>query len=133
MNPDYKKYSLIELYDVKDNIDYELYPERYNLLLLEIKLREANPGAEPKPSKLNEEDRGSILKIIIAMCAIYFSFSLIQAYRFESIWYKNDREYFLDTNPEGFYFVVSVYIALLAATLYAFLKEIPNKKINKDT
>jgi hypothetical protein len=49
MNPDYKRYSLIELYDVKDNIDYELYPERYNLLLLEIKLREANLEAEPKP------------------------------------------------------------------------------------
>jgi hypothetical protein len=66
------------------------------------------------------------------MCAIYFSYSLIQAYRFESIWYKNDHEYFLDTNPEGFYFVVLVYVALFSASLYALFKEIPKslKSIN---
>ena len=40
MNPDYTKYTLVELYDVKDNIDKECYPKRYDLLLNEIRKRE---------------------------------------------------------------------------------------------
>jgi hypothetical protein len=41
MKPDYKSYSLEELYDVKDHIDKDKYPERYQALLHEIALREA--------------------------------------------------------------------------------------------
>ncbi|MEP1553505.1 MAG: hypothetical protein ABJJ44_01050 [Paraglaciecola sp.] len=42
-SPDYKKYSLAELYDAQQNIDKEAYPDNYQLLLAEIKLKENAP------------------------------------------------------------------------------------------
>jgi hypothetical protein len=75
MNPDYKKYTLIELYDVKENINMELYPERYKLLLCEIKLREQNPEGESAPEKLSEKDKVSITKVIMAMGFLFMEFN----------------------------------------------------------
>jgi len=127
MHPDYKKYTLIELYDVKEIIDKELYHERYELLLSEIKLREENPDDEPEPNKIDEEDTVSILKAFMSICAVYFSWTLIQAYKSGSIWYKRDHEYFLDTQPEGFYFVVTLNMIFIVTSLYIIFKDLGKK------
>ena len=132
MNPDYKKYTLIELYDVQENIDRECYPERYNILLHEIELREKNSESKVESNELTEKDKASISRVLLIISFPYFSWSLIHAYRYESIWYKHDKEYFLSSNPEGFYIIVSIYIALLVASLYAFFIEIPNKLFKRD-
>jgi uncharacterized membrane protein YqhA len=123
MYPDYKKYTLIELYDVKKNIDKELYPEKYEALLSEIKLREEHLDEEPKLNNLDEKDKASILKVIMSICAIYFSWTLIQAYKKGAIWYKRDHEYFLDTQPEGFYFVVIIHVIFIVTALYIVFKD----------
>ena len=117
MNPDYKKYTLIELYDVKDNIDKDLYPERYELLLSVIKIKEQNPGDEPKPSKLNEKDKVSILKAVMALCASYFAIALINAFVNGTIRSKGGYIYHLSAQPQGFYNLVLLHILFLIAAL----------------
>ena len=54
MEFDYNKYSLDELYDVEENIDRELYPERYEMITSLIDER-AIKLEKLKPSKISEE------------------------------------------------------------------------------
>ncbi|KXJ54355.1 hypothetical protein [Cognaticolwellia aestuarii] len=49
MHQDYSKYSLDELYDVEEHIDQDSYPERYQLILEQIRLKESI-NAEPLAS-----------------------------------------------------------------------------------
>ena len=41
MHQDYSKYSLNELYDVEEHIERDAYPERYQLILEQIRLKES--------------------------------------------------------------------------------------------
>ena len=131
MYPDYKKYTLIELCDVKKNIDKDLYPEKYEALLSEIKLREKHLDEEPESNNLDEKDKASILKVIMSICAVYFSWTLIQAYKTGAIWYKRDHEYFLDTQPEGFYFVVIIHVIFIVTALYIVFKDFGKRNSRK--
>lgn len=134
MNPNYKEYTLIELYDVKDNIDKDLYPERYKLLLSVIKIKEQNPEDEPKPSKLDKKDKESIAKAVMALCAIYLLWALINAFVNGTIRTKSGYIYHLSSQPQGFYTVVFIHIVLVIAALCIVFKDFGNKIVNnKDT
>ena len=122
MNPDYTKYALVELYDVKDNIDSERYPERYDLLLNEIRKREKNPEKEPEPQKLNKKDKAYIARFIALLCIPFFSWQLINAYKHGLIHFKNDQVYHLNTQPMGFYVVVFIHATCLAIALSSLFK-----------
>lgn len=81
MKPDYQSYTLEELYDVKVNIDKEAYPERYENLLIEIKLREeAAPKVMQKATKTkrkrtnNEKIVTSSFLLIVAIAVFYFEY-----------------------------------------------------------
>lgn len=137
MNPDYTKYSLVELYDVKGNIDSKRYPERYDLLLNEIRKREKNPEKEPEPQKRNKKDKTYIAKFIALLCIPFFSWQLMNAYKYGLIHSKNDRILHLDSDPMGFYVVVLIHFICLfiaLSTLFKGLgaKLVPNKQINQD-
>jgi hypothetical protein len=137
MNPDYTKYALVELYDVKDNIDSERYPERYDLLLNEIRKREKNPEKEPEPQKLNKKDKAYITRFIALLCIPFFSWQLINAYKYGVIHSKNDRVLHLDSDPTGFYVVVFIHFICLSIALSTCFKGlgaklVPNKSLKQD-
>ena len=110
------------MYDVKQNIDKKLYPQRYELLLAQISLKEQTPEKEPEPSKLSDKSKALILKVIMAMFAIFFSLGLINAFTSGSIKAKGGQVYYLATNPKGFYFIVFLHIIFLITALYITFK-----------
>ena len=138
MNPDYTKYTLIELYDVKDNIDNEFYPERYDLLLNEIRKREINHEKEPEPRKLiNKKGKAYLKFFLLFLCIPFFSWQLINAYKYGVIHSKNDHVLHLSSEPIGFYVVVFIHVSCLVIALCTVFKGlgakvVPNKQINKD-
>lgn len=127
MNPDYTKYTLVELYDVKDNIDNECYPERYDSLLNEIKKREKNPEKEPEPQKLNKKYKAYITRLLMLICVPFFSWQLINAYKYGSIHFKNDHVYHLNTQPVGFYVAVVIHAICLVIALRTVFKGLSAK------
>ena len=123
MNPDYTKYTLVELYDVKDNIDKECYPERYDLLLNEIRKREKNPENEPEPRKLiNKKDKAYLKIFLMFLCIPFFSWQLINAYKYGVIHSKNDHVLHLNSDPIGFYVVVLIHASCLVIALNTVFK-----------
>ena len=123
MNPDYMKYTLVELYDVQNNIDSELYPERYDLLLNEIRKREIIPEKEPEPQKLvNEKDKTYLKRFLAFLCIPFFSWQLINAYKYGVIHSKNDHVLHLNSEPIGFYVVVLIHASCLVIALCTVFK-----------
>ncbi|GLX76940.1 hypothetical protein tinsulaeT_02800 [Thalassotalea insulae] len=129
MNPDYTKYTLAELYEVKRNIDKECYPERYDLLINEIRKREKNPNKEPEPQKLNKKDNAYIKIFLMFLCIPFFSWQLINAYKYGLIHFKNDDVYYLKTEPVGFYVVVSIHFICLFIALRTVFKGLRAKSL----
>ena len=127
MNPDYKKYTLIELYDVKDNIDREYYADRYRLLLREIKTREERPENEPESVKLTQRDKVSITRVVMLLCIPFFSWLLIDAFKSGSIQYKGGHVYHLNEQPEYFYMLFSFYSVGLVISIFAVIKGVGAK------
>ena len=78
MEPDYKSYTLDELYDVKSNINKDAYPQRYKALQQELARREkAQPKVtvketvkKPKRKATNKEKiiSSAIMLIIVVVC-----------------------------------------------------------------
>ncbi|MCW8834049.1 MAG: hypothetical protein OQK09_16775 [Colwellia sp.] len=122
MNPDYTKYTLVELYDVKDNIDNESYPERYASLLNEIRKREMTPEKEPEPQKPNKKNKAYIARFIMLLCIPFFSWQLINAYKHGSIHFKNDHVYHLSAQPTAFYVAVLIHVICLLIALRTVFK-----------
>lgn len=137
MEPDYTSYTLSELFDVKENIDKRRYPERYQRLLTEITLRQSNNQeiANVNQSKgLSKSDKVFIAKVIVAICSFYFSWSLVRAYRIGMIESRGGHEYFIETNPQGFYFIVCLHAFALLFSILFILKDIqknPKKSAGK--
>lgn len=52
--PDYSNYTLSDLYDVASNIDQNKYPERYEFVISEIKVREGIQSSFPKETEKEE-------------------------------------------------------------------------------
>ncbi|MBA6290197.1 hypothetical protein [Colwellia sp. MB3u-4] len=128
MNPDYTKYTLVELYDVKDNIDKECYPERYDLLLNEIRKREKNPENKPEPRKLiNKKDKAYLKIFLMFLCIPFFSWQLINAYKYGVIHSKNDHVLHLNSDPIGFYVVVLIHASCLVIALNTVFKGLSAK------
>ncbi len=127
MNPDYKKYTLLELYDVKENIDKELYSDRYKLILDEIEIKKQQPEKEAEPKKFNKENKFLILKIVMVLCAVFFSWSLLQAYETGIVKSRGGHEYHLATNPKGFYLIVYLQALFLIFSIYFIFKRFGKK------
>jgi hypothetical protein len=107
MKPDYKSYSLEELYDVKDHIDKDKYPERYQELLHEIALREAAvPTSEViKPKR----KRSNIEKIITSA---FFFIAAIACIYYGKIPLKHGRELSMDNQPFLFWVTLLILVSL---------------------
>ena len=137
MEPDYTSYTLSELFDVKENIDKRRYPERYQRLLTEITLRQSKNQEITNINQsegLSKSDKVFIAKVIVAICSFYFSWSLVRAYRIGVIESRGGHEYFLETNPQGFYFIVCLHAFFLLFSIFFILKDIqknPKKSAGK--
>ncbi len=107
MKPDYKSYSLEELYDVKDHIDKDKYPERYQALLHEIALREA---AKPTSEVIKPERKSSNKEKIISS-AIFFMAAVACIY-YGKIPLKHNRELSMDNQPFLFWLSLLVLVGL---------------------
>ena len=81
MHQDYSKYSLDELYDVEEHIDQDTYPERYQLILEQIRLKEsvsAKPKPETKPLEIDKKPETISSRIIsIIFVAAFLLYSLV--------------------------------------------------------
>jgi len=122
MNSDYNKYTLLELYDVRENINKDLYPERYKRLIDEIEVREQNPEQVIESAKPNKEGMTLIVKVIMVLCVVFFSWSLFQAYETGSIKSRGGHEYNLAINPKGFYNIVYLKVFFLIFSIYCIFK-----------
>lgn len=111
MEPDYKSYSLDELYDVKENIDADLYPERFQSLAKEIKSRESKIDipVETGTNEENNSEGGVILRILMGIIALYLGWSVINAFVSGSISGRLGIEYFADSQPTMFYILVIIH------------------------
>jgi len=129
MNPDYKNYSLIELYDVKENIDKERYPDRYKLLIDEIYLKEQNPEKVSESTNKDKESKLVFIKFVSALCAVFFSWQLMTAYKTGIIHDRGGHEYHLSTNPDGFYFIVGIHVFFLIFSTWLVFKKFRKSEI----
>lgn len=117
-SPDYRQYSLSELYDVKEHIDKEAFPNRYKLLIDEIELRKQLPEQEAESSVFSKTEKILILKSIMVLAVVFFSHSLFKAYETGIITARGGDEYHLATNSMGFYFIVVFHALFLFYAIY---------------
>lgn len=73
--PDYSKYTLEELFDVRDHIDKDKYPEIYDIILSEISKKEAQKPLRMQPI----ETLSPIEKRILWIRRTYFILILISS------------------------------------------------------
>ncbi|MDR8525584.1 hypothetical protein [Shewanella fidelis] len=116
--PDYKQYSLSELHDVKEHIDKEAYPDRYRLLIEEIELRKQLPEPKAESRVFSKTEKVFILKSVMLLVAVFLSHSLFKAYKTGGITARGGDEYYLATNPMGFYFIVVFHGLFLFYAIY---------------
>ena len=107
MKPDYSSYSLEELYDVKDHIDKDKYPERYQELLHEIALREA---AVPTSEVIKPERKSNNKEKIIT--SAFFFMAAIACIYYRKIPLKHGGELSMDNQPFLFWFTLLVLVSL---------------------
>jgi hypothetical protein len=120
MNIDYKKYTLAELYDVRDNIDQDMYPERYQTLLAELKFREENDIEEAELTESYKSDKSILGIVLLILLSFYSLWTLITAFIDGSIKWKRI-EYSLAKQPEGFYILVALHIVFFIAFVYGLV------------
>jgi len=58
MDKDYSKYSLEELYEIKEGVNRELYPDRYNAVKELIEIRESSDTLSKEDACFVEESKG---------------------------------------------------------------------------
>lgn len=128
MNINYKHYTLAELYEAKATIDQQKYPERFQQLQQEIELRIKHPELEPSKSATNKKANFLFLKVIMALCVTFSMTELYGAIETGAIWYKRDHQYFLATQPQGFYLVCLLHVLFIVVGCYIVFKKPPVKE-----
>jgi len=58
MNKDYSEYSLEELYEIKENVNRDLYPDRYIAVKEQIEIRESSGALSKEDAVFIEESKG---------------------------------------------------------------------------
>jgi hypothetical protein len=122
MNIDYTKYSLNELYDVRENIDKSKFSERYKTLELEIKLREDSPKGKNEGNSLSKKDKSLIALILLGVASVFSVWIINSAIVDGSIKGRHGNEYFLATQPELFYFYIGLYLFIIFGFIYTLIK-----------
>jgi len=121
LNQDYSKYSLDELYDVEHHIDQNAYPDRYQLLLEQIKLKES-VSAKPKPiiktpeiEKKPETISSRIISIVFV--AAFLIYSLVSG----QIGAKG-KVLSVTESPEFFWGIITMLVSFILYDLFKIYK-----------
>jgi len=125
MQPDFSKYTLEELLDIEQNIDKNLYPERYERVCTLIKVREADP-VELNTIELKEKSSKIHRVLYIVAFFWFFAFYSIITGEFSL---KSYTATFAD-NPVGFFGGVGFYFGF-GLYLYFVYKKQYNKLKDK--
>ncbi|MBR9792968.1 MAG: hypothetical protein GYB58_14575 [Gammaproteobacteria bacterium] len=127
MEPDYKNYTVDELYEALDSIDKQAYPERVESIKTELKFKGYSEPEEPVEevfAEPEEEEKplGPISQLVAVLVAILFSWFAFNAIQSGSISGRRGREYTYDSSPIMFLFLLSVDLLLVVMPLYAVIK-----------
>ena len=131
MNPDYSKYTILELEDVLDNIDRTAYPDRYERAKEEYNRKANNPQvlqSEIEAETINSKERKLYTQAIISFILLgFFLVRTIDALYSGTIRFKTGPIVDLIINPEGFYFILFWHVVFVAFSLYLFCKSFTKK------
>ncbi|MBA6392407.1 hypothetical protein H4J38_16690 [Colwellia sp. BRX10-3] len=121
MHKDYSTYSLDELYDVEEHIDQDAYPDRYQLLLEQIKLKESvspkpNPAAKT-PEIVKKPKTISSRIISIFFVAAFLIYSLVNG----QIGAKG-KVLSITESPEVFWGIITMLISFVFYDLFKIYK-----------
>ena len=134
MTPDYENYSLDQLIDVRDHINKEAYPDRYELILSELEKRQALIAATTKdiiataPPEKVETQFGLIvtrhtlhqlivIKIFFALILIFFAALFYKGFMMQEVTSKG-RLFTLSDSPLGYIFQMMIYGGLSLLSLW---------------
>lgn len=87
MEPDFSKYDLEELYDIKESLDKEKFPERYSLLLDTIEKhpsQAANTQAVESDNAMRElfneykKEKSQVWKLFRGVIVMFVTFRIMQ-------------------------------------------------------
>ena len=125
MDPDFSKYNLEELYDIKESLDKEKFPERYSLLLDTIEKhpsQAANTQAVESDNAMRElfneykKEKSQVWKLFRGVIVMFVTFRIMQYL-----------EWSLNQQIMGAVIVVVVY-----ATILISINEFKFKKFKDD-
>ena len=125
MEPDFSKYNLEELYDIKESLDREKFPERYSLLLDTIEKhpsQAANTQAVESDNAMRElfneykKEKSQVWKLFRGVIVMFVTFRIMQYL-----------EWSLNQQIMGALIVVVVY-----ATILISINEFKFKKFKDD-
>ena len=125
MEPDFSKYNLEELYDIKESLDREKFPERYSLLLDTIEKhpsQAANTQAVESDNAMRElfneykKEKSQVWKLFRGVIVMFVTFRIMQYL-----------EWSLNQQIMGAVIVVVVY-----ATILISINEFKFKKFKDD-
>ena len=125
MEPDFSKYDLEELYDIKESLDKEKFPERYSLLLDTIEKhpsQAANTQAVESDNAMRElfneykKEKSQVWKLFRGVIVMFVTFRIMQYL-----------EWSLNQQIMGAVIVVVVY-----ATILISINEFKFKKFKDD-
>ena len=114
MDPDFSKYNLEELYDIKESLDKEKFPERYSLLLDTIEKhpsQAANTQAVESDNAMRElfneykKEKSQVWKLFRGVIVMFVTFRIMQYL-----------EWSLNQQIMGAVIVVVVYATILIST-----------------
>ena len=115
---DYTKYSLDELYDVRENIDKRVFPKRYEALIVEISCREKDLTNKLEEEPLSKKDKGLIVITLLGVASVFSVWTIINAIFNGFIRGKHGNEYSLATEPELYYLYIGLYVFIIFGFIY---------------
>lgn len=129
MEPDYKTYSLEELYDAKAHIDSERYPQRYADLMSELELRvnDVDSSVQLDSTEGLFAEGGVLMRVLAALCAVFVFWMLMSVLSEQEIVVRKHFIIELASSPVKFYMFIALDILLLLCFLYVVFKK-PNKE-----
>ncbi|QLE86317.1 hypothetical protein FLM48_15295 [Shewanella sp. Scap07] len=131
MEPDYHTYTLAELYEVKQHMDQQLYPARYQRVLHEITLRKNQLTDQPvvmiEEKLRSRKDLYAFFKLLYLVLLGYIIWLLYQGLSTGIIYFRADTQFNLQTHPKLYYFTM----AFWAVAGFVFLRSLLNRDDHK--
>tara|TARA_R110001606_G_scaffold392999_1_gene562521 strand:- start:438 stop:830 length:393 start_codon:yes stop_codon:yes gene_type:complete len=115
MEPDYSKYTTVELLEVLESIEHSVFPDRVKQIKLQLAQREDTNEIETDDVELSSEEKklGAAGQVILIICALYFLWLSSNAVITDSISIKGS-SYRYESSPCMFLLILAVYIFVVS-------------------